>query len=252
MVVPAKKEIPAIRLLMAAAAMVCCFGGKEVSGNVERNRWWKWRERSRAISVMAGTSAAASLEPREEGKCGRKEGVPEGGREGRFADHGKSEGKRELEHALHGNEGGARLEGVGEEWLEGSGELGLGNRGDPGAGMTMSGTAAAGLAPGSEPLLEGVDELALGETGGEGGEEATGRRARAPCFALSRTRRSDGVTRRLGGSRWSSEGRRRGGSGSRGKCSRGPPLRRSDRIRSRRSRRGCRWVPCSPLVVGKM
>ena len=54
-----------------------------------------------------------------EGKCGRKEGVPEGGREGRFADHGKSEGKRELEHALPGNEGGARLEGVGEEWLEG-------------------------------------------------------------------------------------------------------------------------------------
>ena len=77
-----------------------------------------------------------------EGKCGRKEGVPEGGREGRFADHGKSEGKRELEHALHGNEGGARLEGVGEEWLEGSGELGLGSlrRGD------VSETAAAGCA----------------------------------------------------------------------------------------------------------
>lgn len=186
-----------------------------------------------------------------EGKCGRKEGVPEGGREGRFADHGKSEGKRELEHALHGNEGGARLEGVGEEWLEGSGELGLGNRGDPCAGMTCLKLLQLG-APGSEPLLEGVDELALGETGGEGGEEATGRRARAPCFALSRTRRSDGVTRRLGGSRWSSEGRRRGGSGSRGRCSRGPPLRRSDRIRSRRSRKGCRWVPCSPLMVGKM
>lgn len=81
MVVPAKKEIPAIRLLMAAAAMVCCFGGKEVSGNVERNRWWKWRERSRAISVMAGTSAAASLEPRERDSVeGRREFQKEGGR----------------------------------------------------------------------------------------------------------------------------------------------------------------------------
>ena len=91
---------------------------------------------------------------------------------------GESEGKRE--HALHGNEVGVTLHGVGQERLEGHGELALRDGGqrragvavgemDGGGGLLLVGVEAVApvVVGGGDAVLEGVLDVSREREGGE-------------------------------------------------------------------------------------
>lgn len=86
--------------------------------------------------------------------------------EGSFSDHVETDGEGELEDALDDDEGGARLEGVGEKRLERAGELLLGDGGKSRAGVTLL-VLLQLRPPFADPPLVGLRQLALGESAGE-------------------------------------------------------------------------------------